>query len=551
MRGYQLVRRINLMEGIEGMHDWMKGGSHLEQAEDSWWAPSEEGLVVEGITEKERAELLQQSVEKLEKVLEGVVNPGSVVYIPGNNAQMKEIHQALRARLNAFDEKAEGFKPAIIYQLLSADPTLYDSDTKGKARFVTPFAGAGMRNGERNINNGGIEFIPMHLSEVPRLHLENPESEFCPDVAIVQVSPPDEYGHYSLGEGGVAISAIRGVKARGGKVIAIVNKNCPRFGGSCNITEADIDIKLTIDVPVASHGVEKEPEQWERDMAQHIVDGLRDGDILQLGIGSIPALVLRGIKEKNAKEGKPKDISIFSEVLVINKDLRDLIGMGIIPGSAFEAGPGILKCGIPLFATAEDAEWLKNENGKKYISVEPQGEMNSREKMEYMKKAGRLISINAGLCASVDGTVAAHTIGKGGETTYFSGFGGANDFNRGADVSFVCIRPTRTIKDKVTGKEEIIYNFGIKLPDGAVATYTPNDIDRLVTPGGVAELRGKPLQERLRLILGIIPEDVARNIVQDVLNPGKRNAILADTAQKWLEEHPMKPQEAVHMQMAA
>ncbi|MFN5649477.1 MAG: 4-hydroxybutyrate CoA-transferase, partial [Sphingobacteriales bacterium] len=75
------------------------------------------------------------------------------------------------------------------------------------------------------VNEGRADYIPVFLSEIPELFKRN----ILPiDVAIVQVSVPDQHGYCSLGVSvDVARSAVNTAKA----VIAQVNPNAPRTHG--------------------------------------------------------------------------------------------------------------------------------------------------------------------------------------------------------------------------------------------------------------------------------------------------------------------------------
>ena len=76
-----------------------------------------------------------------------------------------------------------------------------------------------------DVNKGIADYVPVFLSEIPELFKHN----ILPiDVALVQVSPPDEHGYCSLGMSiDVARSAVNTAKY----VIAAVNPNVPRTHG--------------------------------------------------------------------------------------------------------------------------------------------------------------------------------------------------------------------------------------------------------------------------------------------------------------------------------
>ena len=71
---------------------------------------------------------------------------------------------------------------------------------------------------------GGVDYIPMSLAEVPRLLRSG---QLALDVALVQVSPPDERGACSLG---VSVDITRAAALAARHVIAEINPHMPRTG---------------------------------------------------------------------------------------------------------------------------------------------------------------------------------------------------------------------------------------------------------------------------------------------------------------------------------
>jgi len=75
------------------------------------------------------------------------------------------------------------------------------------------------------VNSGRADFIPAFLSDIPDLFKKN----VLPiDVAIVQVSPPDEHGYCTLG---LSVDIARTAVNTAKYIIAQVNPNMPRTHG--------------------------------------------------------------------------------------------------------------------------------------------------------------------------------------------------------------------------------------------------------------------------------------------------------------------------------
>src|SRR5438309_2271037 len=84
------------------------------------------------------------------------------------------------------------------------------------------FVSASVRD---DVDAGRANYVPVFLSEIPELFKRN----ILPiDVALVQVSPPDQHGYCSLG---VSVDIARSAVNTAKHVIAQVNPNVPRTHG--------------------------------------------------------------------------------------------------------------------------------------------------------------------------------------------------------------------------------------------------------------------------------------------------------------------------------
>lgn len=72
---------------------------------------------------------------------------------------------------------------------------------------------------------GRADFTPVYFSEIPALLRDH----LHPNVALIQVSPPDEHGYCSLG---VSVDYTKTAAEEADLVIAQVNQNMPRTLGT-------------------------------------------------------------------------------------------------------------------------------------------------------------------------------------------------------------------------------------------------------------------------------------------------------------------------------
>jgi len=84
------------------------------------------------------------------------------------------------------------------------------------------FVGPGDRQA---VNSGRADYTPIFLSEIPGLFTSG---QLCPDVALLQVSPPDEHGSLSFG---VEVLASHAAAEAAQTVIVQVNDEMPRVLG--------------------------------------------------------------------------------------------------------------------------------------------------------------------------------------------------------------------------------------------------------------------------------------------------------------------------------
>src|ERR1041384_4607132 len=115
------------------------------------------------------------------------IQSGMRIFLTGNCS----VPQALLA---ALVNRAPTVDNVEIIQVLSIGDTNYVSkEMVGHLRVNTLFISDNVREA---VNQGRADFTPTHLYEIPRLF----SSGVIPiDMALIQVSPPDEHGYCSFG----------------------------------------------------------------------------------------------------------------------------------------------------------------------------------------------------------------------------------------------------------------------------------------------------------------------------------------------------------------
>ena len=177
-------------------------------------------------------QIYQSKLATAEKAV-SVIQPGMRLFLTGNCSVPQRVMAALVEHAPDFDPPIE------IVQVLTIGSADYVAPGMEKyIRVNTLFISANVRQA---VNEGRADFTPCFLSEIPGLF----RSRVLPlDVALIQVSPPDEHGFCSFGvEVGVTKTAAETAKV----VIAEVNDRMPRTLGDSFIHVS----KLTHIVPVS------------------------------------------------------------------------------------------------------------------------------------------------------------------------------------------------------------------------------------------------------------------------------------------------------------
>ena len=133
-----------------------------------------------------------------------------------------------------------------------ADSEIYHLLTLGTAPYTAPrfsetfrhnsfFIGADVRD---DVAEGRADYTPVFLSEVPELFTSG---RIPIDVALIQVSPPDEHGNCSYG---VAVDITKPAAESARLRIAQVNPRMPRTLGDSFIHVDRLDAVVEIDEPI-------------------------------------------------------------------------------------------------------------------------------------------------------------------------------------------------------------------------------------------------------------------------------------------------------------
>ncbi|MFM7839497.1 MAG: acetyl-CoA hydrolase/transferase family protein, partial [Chitinophagaceae bacterium] len=138
------------------------------------------------------------------------------------------------------------------------------------------------------VQDGRADYIPVFLSDIPDLF----QNRLPIDVALVQVSPPDQHGFCTLGASvDIARSAVNTAK----RVIGLVNPQVPRTHGDGLVSLHQFTHLVYHDAPLPEENYSLKVGPAEQKIGELIAGIIEDGSTLQMGIGTIPDAVLKAL----------------------------------------------------------------------------------------------------------------------------------------------------------------------------------------------------------------------------------------------------------------
>ncbi len=395
-----------------------------------------------------------------------VIESGNHVYYSGNASVPRALVRALAARA------PELVDVELIHVLLLGEDPLGTPDMARHFRHNSLFVGPADREA---VNDGRADYIPVFLHQIPRLF----DQKIVPvDVAMVQVSKPDEHGFMSFGtEVMQARAACRAAK----RVIVQVNEKMPRVLGDSfiHVSRVDAIVEATEPLPVLQP---RTPSEVERRIGEHIRTLIDDECTIQMGIGGIPDAVY------GMMDGL-RDLGIHTEML--SDGAMGAIERGIVTGTAKTVHPGKA---IITFALGTEALYDFLDNNP-LIEGHPVDHVNDPF---VIGQHERFVAINSAIEVDLTGQVCSDSIG----TKIYSGFGGQVDFIRGAARSKGG-KPIIALPSTAKGQSRIVP----LLKPGAGVVTSRADVHYLVTEYGIAHLFGKNLRERAEALIGIAHPD--------------------------------------------
>lgn len=393
-----------------------------------------------------------------------VVKSRDRIYISGNAATPLRLMNALANR------KDELRDVEVNHVLLLGEDPLARPGMEGNFRHNSLFVGPADRQA---IAEGRSDYVPVHLSEIPPLFRNG---TLPLDVALIQVSRPDEHGFMSYG---VECVASKAAAENARLVVAQVNERMPRTLGDVFIHVSRVHKVVECDDPLLTLTPEPATEVEQR-IATHIAAMIEDGMTLQLGIGGIPDATIAQL------EGK-KDIGIHTEMF--SDGILRAIEKGIVTNARKTLHQGKV---IATFV-------LGTEQLYDFVDNNPVLELHPCDYTNHpfiIAQNERMVAINSAIEIDLTGQVCSDSIGS----KIYSGFGGQVDFIRGAGYSKGGLPIIALPSSAKNGK---ISRIVPQLKPAAGVVTSRADVHYVVTEYGVASLHGKNLTQRAEALIAV------------------------------------------------
>lgn len=337
-------------------------------------------------------------------------------------------------------------------------------------RLETSFVGAGMRD------HAELRYIPSRLSLVPALFRDTRP----PDVVLLHTSVPYD-GKVSMGcEVNILPAALEAVRARGGLVVAQVNRHMPYTYGDGEIDVSAIDLAIEADEPLPAPAA-REPDDVSRQIADRVAALIADGATLQLGIGAVPDATLAAVRASGLRIWS----EMFSDgVLALERQGR--------------LDPDAVLTASFCFGSAELLAWVDRNPRVRMLRTERANDPG------HIARQPAMTSVNTAM--QVDLWAQANASYRRGRI--YSGFGGQTDFIVGALHS--------------PGGRAVV-----ALPSWHEKTSTSTIVPQLVQPATSFQHSHIVTEHGTARIFGVSQIEQTRQLVEVTADPRARDGLRA------------------------
>jgi acyl-CoA hydrolase len=385
------------------------------------------------------------------------LRPGMTVFIPGVSGESLPFHEALLRD----PERAAGVTFVGVHfpginrtGYLALHPT-----TRQRAYFMSPAIRAAL-------SDGRVDLMPLDYPGIVR----DLEQNVSVDIAVAQVSPPDERGFCSLG---ASYDFLPSVWQRTRVRVAHVNPRLPRTRGSYAIRVDDCHLAFECEADIPTLAVEPPDDESARH-AKLVATLVADGDTLQFGVGRLQTAILASLTNH-------RRLSLYSGM--VSAAVTGLIDAGVIEGErAIEAGVAL-----------GDASFYERVGRDDTFYFRPVHETHDIRRIATIPD---FCAINSAVSVDLFGQVNAECVAG----RLIAGAGGLPAFAAAARLAprgrSIIVLPATADRGRTS---RIICANGAD----SLTTLPRHEADIVVTEYGIATLSSRSVHDRARALIGV------------------------------------------------
>jgi acyl-CoA hydrolase len=395
---------------------------------------------------------LSPSIAALDKL-----RPGTTVFVPGVSGESLAFFE----ELTRYPERADGLTFVGVHfpGINRCDYLSLHSNVRQRAYFMSPT----LREG---LSTGRVDLLPLDYPGIVR-DLERMRS---PDVAVAQVSPPDEQGMCGLG---VSQDFLPSIWHRAKSRILHINPRLPRTRGSFAVRASDCDIAFESDSAIPTLQDET-PDASSLRLAALVAGLIEDGDTLQFGVGRLQAAVLGSLKNH-------RRLRVYSGM--VSTPVIGLMDAGAIEGT------GAIECGVAL---GNEAFYARLDRDPTFF-FRPAAETHDIRRIAAIPN---FCAINSALEVDLFGQVNVDSLNG----RLVAGVGGLPAFAAGAQLS---PGGRSIIVLAASGDKGRVSRIVCSAQSHPLIALPRHAADIVVTEYGVAQLSDRSLQQRAQALLSI------------------------------------------------
>ena len=358
--------------------------------------------------------------------------------------------------------------PAGLELLHYITSSAFPHDDQGRAttrfRHRTFFVGSDIRAA---VKQGLADYVPLSIARVPQLIALG---RIPVDVALIQVSMPDEFGYVSLG---VSVDVIPAAIAKAGLVIAEVNPSMPRSMGDSMFHVSQIHHLVPVATPVLEYVHPATEERVVEQIARYIGSIIEDGSTLQIGLGRVTSAALKYLSDR-------KDIGIHSDV--ITDAIIPLLEKGVLTGRRKTSHRDKI---VTSFAIGTKRLYDLIDRNPLFC-FQPIDEVCNTA---VIAAQHRMVSVTQAFAIDLTGQVCVDQL----HGEFYAGLAAQGEFLRGAARSeggkaIICLAST--------SDGDSVSCIRATLGAGEGVSISRTDVHYVITEYGIAYLFGKSIRER-------------------------------------------------------